>query len=65
MGPLLVIELESGVSQGAASGVAACEELRQVDGLVLFDLRVSAGMTVSNGAGRGEGQRRVKGLTCT
>lgn len=43
MGPFFVIKLEPGVAQGAAGRVAAGEELREVDGLVLFDLGVAKG----------------------
>ena len=38
--PLVVIKLEPRVAERAAGGVAACEELGEVDGFVLFDLRV-------------------------
>jgi hypothetical protein len=39
--PLFVVKLEPRVAQRAARGVAACEELGEVDGFVLFDLWVS------------------------
>ena len=40
MRPLVVVKLEPRVAERAARGVAAREELGEVDRFVLFDLRV-------------------------
>lgn len=47
MSQLLIIELESRVAKRSAHGVAAREELREVDRLVLLKLRVADGKALA------------------